>query len=142
MHPSPDTTVSGSDARRQDEQPQDHLAADGNEAATVQTLRKYTNDKGEVAVLFSPGYGAGWSTWNCGAPQCLFEPEVVQWVLDGKPEDKRPNVEDGRYGEYFYAGGMDDLDVAWLASGTRFRINEYDGYESLVADGDDQWSVA
>jgi hypothetical protein len=26
MHPSPDTTVSGSDARRQDEQPQDHRA--------------------------------------------------------------------------------------------------------------------
>jgi hypothetical protein len=29
MHPSPDTTVSGSDARRQEEQPQDHLAGDG-----------------------------------------------------------------------------------------------------------------
>jgi hypothetical protein len=38
MHPSPDTTVSGRDARRQDEQPQDHLAADGNEAATEREM--------------------------------------------------------------------------------------------------------
>jgi ribA/ribD-fused uncharacterized protein len=34
MHPSPDTTVSGSDARRQDEQPQDHLALPQSQAAT------------------------------------------------------------------------------------------------------------
>jgi hypothetical protein len=43
------TTVSGSDARRQDEQPQDHLAADGNEAATVR-------DEFKREIDFSPAF--------------------------------------------------------------------------------------
>lgn len=105
-------------------------------------IEKVTNEQGQVAVLYSPGFGAGWFSWHKDAKACLFDPEVVRWVLDGKPKDKEPDVEDGRYGEYFYAGGMHDLTVAWLAPGTRFRIDEYDGSESLVVDGDDQWEVA
>lgn len=30
-----------------------------------------------------------------------------------------------------YDGGMDDLEIEWLPVGTRFKINEYDGKESL-----------
>lgn len=105
-------------------------------------MNKYTNANGEVAVLYSPGFGAGWFSWNSEAPKMLYDPEVVQWVLDGKPNDKTPDVKDGRYGEYFYPGGMTDLVVWWLKPGTRFRIDEYDGNETLVIDGDDQWQVA
>lgn len=105
-------------------------------------MKKLTNEKGEVAVLYSPGFGAGWYSWSRENKQCLFDPEVVQWVLDGKPNDRCPNVEDGRYGEYFYAGGMKKLEVKWLAPGRRFRIDEYDGSESLVVESDDSWEVA
>lgn len=42
---------------------------------------KVYNEQGEVAVLYSPGYGAGWSTWN--PHDCLFTPEIVQLVLEG-----------------------------------------------------------
>lgn len=104
--------------------------------------KKYTNENGEVAVLYSPGYGAGWYSWSRDNPTCLFDPEVVQWVLDGKPEDRAPKVDDGRYGEDFYEGGMRKLEIQWMRPGTRFRIDEYDGYESVVIDGDDEWQVA
>lgn len=105
-------------------------------------MNKLTNADGEVAVLYSPGFGAGWFSWNSEAPQMLHDPEVVQWVLDGKPDDSKPNVEDGRYGEHFYSGGMYKLAVQWVKPGTRFRIDEYDGSETVVIDGDDQWQVA
>ena len=34
----------------------------------------------KIAVLVSPGYGAGWYSWNKSHPECLFDPEVVAWV--------------------------------------------------------------
>ena len=35
-----------------------------------------------------------------------------------------------------------DLVVGWVDIGQRFRIDEYDGYESLTLEGDDSWFVA
>ena len=37
---------------------------------------------GRVAVLVSPGFGAGWSTWADRElrERLLFDPEVVAWV--------------------------------------------------------------
>ena len=29
---------------------------------------------GKVAVLYSPGFGAGWFTWNPTMPELIFEP--------------------------------------------------------------------
>lgn len=104
-------------------------------------MSKLTNDKGEVAVLYSPGFGAGWSTSNSSHKECLFDAEVAQWVLDGKPEASRPDVE-SRYGDDFYDGGMSDLEVCWMTPGTAFRINEYDGSESIEFVGECDWSVA
>ena len=33
--------------------------------------------------------------------------------------------------QYFYAGGARDLEIVWLPVGTKFKINEYDGSESV-----------
>lgn len=95
---------------------------------------------GMVAVLYSPGYGAGWSTWNTDHPDCLFDPEVVAWVEGGK-KDRIPDLED-RYGEYFYDGGIGDLRIAWIEEGTLFRVEEYDGHESIVFAEDYKWFTA
>ena len=27
-------------------------------------VEKYYNENGELGVLYSPGFGAGWSTWS------------------------------------------------------------------------------
>jgi len=35
---------------------------------------------GKVAVLYSPGYGAGWYSWNTDCKECVFNPEIVKLV--------------------------------------------------------------
>ena len=85
---------------------------------------------GEVAVLVSPGYGAGWSTWSDIPEQAVFAPEVVAWVEDGKPplDAETENRWEDTYG---YLGGLSGVEIEWLDQGTRFEIEEYDGSESL-----------
>lgn len=106
-------------------------------------MEKLYNENGDVAVLYSPGYGAAWSTWANSEVEnlCLFDPEVVQWVLDGKPENKCEYFQE-KYGRYFYAGGLHDLEVFWVRPGQKFRIREYDGYESIELMEEVQWKVA
>ena len=92
---------------------------------------------GMGAVLVSTGHGAGWSTWNLEYPDCMFNPTMVQWVLDGKTGDV-PHV----YGVDFYYGGAPKLEVEWVPVGSRFIIDEYDGYESITFEEDFKWLVA
>jgi hypothetical protein len=94
---------------------------------------------GMVAVLVSGGYGAGWSSW--GAP--MYEPEIVAWVQDGKPGGgnwmeawKKDNERD------FYCGGVVGLYIEWIPEGTRFRVSEYDGNESIEIHHMDSWNEA
>lgn len=96
---------------------------------------------GHVAVLVSPGFGAGWSTW-CDKElreQVLFDPKIVAWVEDGKVG---PVPTDHLSDEYFYTGGAEDLIVEWVPVGTKFRIHEYDGSESLILESEEEWFVA
>ena len=103
-------------------------------------MQKVVRD-GRVAVLVSPGFGAGWFTWNRQCPECLFDPDMVAWVEGGK-EGPMPDLE-AKYGwEYFYDGGADDLVVRWVPEGTQFRIDEYDGSESLIVASEEIWQTA
>ena len=89
---------------------------------------------GQVAVIYSPGYGAGWYTWNDtiieDSQRLLFDPEIVKMI----EENRRDEIEayaDRVYGEdgYWSTG---DLQVAWVPQGEEFMIKEYDGYESVI----------
>ena len=98
---------------------------------------------GRVAVLVSPGFGAGWSTWADRElrERLLFDPEVVAWVEAGK-EGPLPDLE-AKYGDhYFYDSGAGDLMIEWVPVGVKFRIHEYDGSESLVRESEEEWVVA
>jgi hypothetical protein len=91
------------------------------------------NDKGEVAVIYSPGYGAGWSSWDYGndfgdAP--VFDPELAQAILDGAGRERLETIA-ARKWDGLYQGGLRDVQVEWLAEGTVFVIREYDGSESI-----------
>lgn len=90
-------------------------------------------EDGCVAVLYSPGYGAGWSTWVGAKYQeaALFHPKFVQAARDGVL-DVDPVVEE-IFGSdtTFYTGGWEDITIKWVPVGTRFRIREYDGYETV-----------
>lgn len=101
-------------------------------------MQKYMKD-GKVAVLYSPGFGAGWYTWNTEHKDMIFDHDIVQAVLDSNKdlarklaEEKWPSV---------YLGGLEDLTVAWLDPGEQFIIEEYDGSESIRT-ADDRVLVA
>ena len=105
-------------------------------------MRKVENN-GKVAVLYSPGYGAGWYTWNRHAgEQLIYDPMVVEWVLADKPNNHMATAVFD-YLQQQYSGvctsGMKDLEVKWLPVATRFRINEYDGSEGIVVDNEEEW---
>jgi hypothetical protein len=96
----------------------------------------------KVAVLYSPGFGAGWYTWNYLNPEILFDPFIVKMVEDKTDsktielycEEKYPNG---------YFGGAEDLEIAWVEVNRDFRIEEFDGNESIMfRDNDDEWIKA
>ncbi len=109
-------------------------------------------------VLYSPGFGAGWTTWN----KALIpgkERECVQLMLEWAPLIEA--VERGdtlttshpafrsllatlrllgmESDEELYAGGLDQLEVG-VGDGD-VKVNEYDGSESLTwrSGIDDGW---
>lgn len=105
-------------------------------------MEKVVRD-GKVAVLYSPGFGAGWSTWGEDElrERLLFDPEVVAWVEGGKV-GSLPDLE-AKYGvDHFYDGGASDLEIRWVPLGVRFRVHEYDGSESVVLFDEDDWVTA
>jgi len=102
-------------------------------------------EDGLVAVLYSPGFGAGWYTWNYSTPECLFDPEIVELVREGAHPDEIEETARAKWNQgddYFYSGGADALRIKWLEQGTRFRIAEYDGSEDLVTEHEEDWIIA
>ena len=97
-------------------------------------------DNGKVAVLYSPGFGAGWSTWNPGRLELLFDPAIVTFVENDQTAELNTYVTLKYPG--IYTGGLDNLAVAWLPVGTEFQINEHDGSESIELKDDVLWLTA
>ena len=101
---------------------------------------------GLVAVLYSPGFGAGWSTWADNVitrRDMLFDP-VIADIVDRRAADWQAQAEAVALIKYpgAYLGGLDDLAVRWLPVGTQFRVMEQDGNEWIEVDEDIQWTVA
>ena len=96
---------------------------------------------GKVAVLVSGGYGAGWYSWNPSEDRLLFDPDVVKALLEGKSEKEIYDIAEKKYPDA-YLGGVDGLQVEWVPVGTAFRIDEYDGSESLILEEDETWLIA
>ena len=101
-------------------------------------MKKLIRD-GKVAVLVSPGYGAGWYTWH-GEEQLIYDPSIVEWV-EQEAFDKIVTYMELKYPDV-YCGGLEDLEVNWVPAGDRFRIDEYDGAESLVLESNEKWLTA
>lgn len=96
---------------------------------------------GCVAVLVSHGFGAGWYSWH-HIEALVYDPVVVEMVL----EDRIHEIESYVHGKYPddkpYCGGTEGLRVHWVSLGQRFRIDEYDGSESLKLESEEEWLVA
>lgn len=94
---------------------------------------------GKVAVLYSPGFGAGWYTWH-HVEELLYDPRVVHYVETGETELVLSYVNEV-YPDVF-CGGVDSLTIEWINEGTLFRINEYDGSESVETRDNIDWLTA
>lgn len=95
---------------------------------------------GKVAILVSEGFGAGWSSWNSDKT-IVFDPRIIEAVQQRLPFSA---VEDYLQLKYptGYFGGYEQLNIEWLPIGTQFRIDEYDGAESIITSDQDQWITA
>ena len=101
---------------------------------------------GKVAVLVSPGFGAGWSTWAYSGEEdnrdfMLFDPTLVTMVERGDSVEAIESYVTGLY-PHTYCGGADGLTIFWLPVGTAFRIHEYDGSESVEIRDEMNWTIA
>lgn len=116
----------------------DRLGITDEISFTVKKETEIVRD-GRVAILYSPGFGAGWFTWH-RVEELLRDPEVVHLVecrQKAPPEEAAYYTEKieeyctNTYGKNHYYGGADDLAIEWIELGDKFRINEYDGSESI-----------
>lgn len=125
-----------------------------------QMIPKYKKD-GKIAILYSPGYGAGFSTWCQKKEQeklILFDPDIVELVLKRDLEHEKldkynrgieqelniklmKDVNRALLTKYGIETLADSLEVMWLNEGELFYVQEYDGNESIVC-GEENWIVA
>lgn len=100
---------------------------------------------GKVAILYSPGYGAGWSTWSDDKySEFLLHDEKLVELVETNQHDKIKEYVKSVYpdGDIYCSGNVYELQVEWVSPGTQFRIEEYDGSESIQYNNDYYWSVA
>ena len=98
-----------------------------------------------MKLLISPGYGAGWSTWNI--PEMATDKDLIELFEKGctYEEMEKLCIEKNYTDEYYeppYMGGFQQLKVVEVPKGALYRINEYDGAESVEVFNPDKWLVA
>lgn len=109
-------------------------------------------------ILYSPGFGAGWSTWNSGEVakyMLTYQPIIDFLEQGGKFTDKdvsgtkkhpihpllkqlQDDCKEKLNEDYVCVIGADDLKVVHVNG--KVRIHEYDGSESFEEEGSfDGW---
>lgn len=100
-------------------------------------------------ILYSPGYGAGWTSWNTSNPDVekymlTYAPIISFLENGGKFKDSEDSHQllvqlreecKNKFGEdYVCTLGAGQLKVKSVSG--RVRINEYDGFESVEEEGE------
>lgn len=94
---------------------------------------------GQVGVLVSSGFGAGFYTW--GAPlEAIFNPTLIDLIENEKRQEAIDFVE--KTWEDLSTGGVRNMRVVWIDEGTEFHIDEYDGSESIQFKETTEWITA
>ena len=105
-------------------------------------MDKFIKD-GKVAIIYSPGFGAGWSTWNVefDDEELIFDPGLVDLIINKRPWDQVEAYVTLKW-TGVYVGGLEEAVVEWVTIGTEFKITEYDGSESLQFRDSEVWLIA
>lgn len=107
-------------------------------------VERYYNNDGQLAVLISHGFGAGWSTWNEYGIELAIDKRIVEAKLRDtyKCGDELDKFLESIGYHGIYTGGWDDILIHWVDKGTMFKIDEYDGAESIDLPNSKDWCVA
>jgi hypothetical protein len=113
---------------------------------------KLVKADGYVAVLYSPDIGEGWSTHVCNPAikhQMIFDSRIILYVLSQEFIDYYKNSEfinaekNDKYKKFIkaiipdignnepFVSAFMQLEVVFIREDTMFRINQYDGSESV-----------
>ena len=92
-------------------------------------VERYYNENGELGVLISVGFGAGWSTWN--DTEIAYDKRIIEKWLDKVTSDEMCDYIESLGYRSPYMGGYRDLVLKFIPRGTMFCIHEYDGAESI-----------
>lgn len=133
-----------------------------NDKLTKEALEMLESKKGYTPVIYSPGYGAGFTTWNAEIKphdevmiHAIIEEGIVIGVYDdgGYNDSIEVEIEEkslaeiikklGYSHEHLYLGCCGDfMMIEFVKKGNLFRINEYDGSESIeVFDASDYFTA-
>lgn len=96
-------------------------------------------------ILISPGYGAGWSTWADDSVQefMLKDPTLVAMAERKASKQEVADYIDSKHpDDNIYTGGWHNIRVVELPAGALFKVNEYDGDESIETRDGTDWIVA
>ena len=97
---------------------------------------------GKVAVLIAPKYGCGWASEVYEKElreAMLFCPTLVEMILNNVSHEELQIAADEFFDSVYVP---EDLTVKWVDQGTKFRISEYDGSESIVIFDENDYTTA
>ena len=129
---------------------------------TKEALEMLESKKGYTPVICSPGYGAGFTTWNMQLKphdeamiRAIIEEGIITEVYNDGGYDDSIEVEIdkaslteiieklGYSTEHLYLGCCDNAFlILFVKKGNLFRINEYDGSESVEVFNSDSYFMA
>lgn len=105
----------------------------------IRSVSRLVNAKHEVAVIYHPSYGSGWSTSFRNERHVeqfmLFDRELARAVLDGDSEAMRARIHEefgGSLADEIAMYASDKLRVEWIPINSVITLNVHDGYESIV----------
>lgn len=100
-------------------------------------VERYYNEKNELGVLYSPGFGGGWSTESY--EELAYDKRIVEYWLEEHPlkDEMEMFLEDIGYGKDIYIAmyGYFNLEIEWIPRGTLFYIDSHNGTETIVREG-------
>ena len=83
--------------------------------------------------LISPGYGAGWSTWNTEYTEfLLFDKGLIELAESEASTGEVDKYIKTKLGKnvYVYTGGWYNIKIVEVEDNVKIRVSEYDGNES------------
>lgn len=75
----------------------------------------------------------------------MFHPLIVEKVESGHENEITTEWLVEQFGEEYedvYCGGAKNLKINWIDQGSRFRVNEYDGFETIILMDNDYYFIA